>query len=59
GGVPNSATMNAGSTGATSGGGGGGAGGAGRVTIRSRNPPPQSTAPGVVPMSAYVPLTLP
>jgi hypothetical protein len=29
------------------------------VTIRSRNPPPQSSPPGVVPTMAYVPVTLP
>jgi hypothetical protein len=29
------------------------------VTVRSHNPPPQATPPGVIPMTAYVPLTLP
>ncbi len=48
-----------GGNGTNAGGGGGGLGSYGRVTIRSRNPPPASAAPGVVPPQAYLPLTLP
>jgi hypothetical protein len=61
GGTPGTGTAaNAvGGTGTGIGGGGGGIGGAGRVTVRSHNPPPQATPPGVIPMTAYVPMTLP
>jgi len=59
GGSPASAATVNGLPGTANGGGGGGAGGYGRVIIRSHSPPPQSSPPGVVPMNAYQPMTLP